>query len=415
MFKRRRPSFRACDSRVNGASARVRPFSPRADCAQALDHTALEAIRWLFVDVLPLWASVGHDGVHGGFFEQIALDGDAIAMPKRCRVQARQAYVFVEAGRLGWTGAWRQCADSGLDFMLTHHARPDGFMRFTTHVDGSPCDDSVDNYDQAFAIFALAHAFSVTPAERYRQSALDILSALRRERRHPIGGFYEAAGIDGLLRSNPHMHLLEAALAWLDVDPQPAWRALAQEIADLCVSRFIQPEKLALREYFEADWTFERGAAGRVIEPGHQFEWAWLLARWLHHGGGVDASIIRGLYETAERNGVDRARSLTLGELWIDGGVKDAGARMWAQTERMKAALAVARLWPGEREIHEQAALDAWRGMQHFMLPDRPGLFRDKRRADGGFVEEGALASSLYHIVCAFSELVRYTNYDPRR
>ena len=58
------------------------------------------------------------------------------------------------------------------------------------------------------------------------------------------------------------------------------------------------------------------------------------------------ASVIRGLYETADRHGLDRARSLALGELWIEGGVKDAGARMWPQTERMKAALAMARLWP---------------------------------------------------------------------
>ena len=397
---------------MNGASFQSRPYSSRTCGAGDLDRVAQAAIRWIFTDVLPLWASRGHDETHGGFFEQIALDGRALDLPKRCRVQARQMYSFIEAGRIGWTGHWRERADSGMDFMLAHHLRPDGFMRFKTHIDGSAYDESVDNYDQAFAIFALAHAYSVTPSEVCRQTALGILSSLRRERKHPLGGFHEGTPGVAPLLSNPHMHLLEAALAWLGVAPEPAWRELAQEIGQLCVGRLIDKETSALREYFEYDWTPKTGNSGRIIEPGHQFEWAWLLARWRDHGGAVDASVIRKLYEVADRHGVDHARRLTLRELWIDGGVKDAGARMWAQTERLKAALTMARLWPGERILHEQAAIDAWQGMQVFILAEAPGLFRDKLRADGAFVAEGALASSLYHIVCAVSELVRYANGD---
>ena len=399
---------------MSGASARAHPALSPSRGPRDLDQAAEAAAHWLFEDVLPLWSSAGHDAAHGGFFERIAFDGTAIAIPKRCRVQARQAYVFIEAGRLGWPGPWRERATSGISFMLAHHARPDGFMRFRVHIDGSRCDDSVDNYDQAFAMFALAHAYSIEPADRYRQAALGVLSALRHERKHPLGGFYETATVDDPLLANPHMHLFEAALAWLDVDPQPVWRELAEEIAHLCVSRFIDPKRLALREYFAADWAPANGESGRTVEPGHQFEWAWLLARWRRRGGAVDPSVIRGLYETADRHGLDRAQSLALGELWIDGGVKDAGARMWPQTERMKAALAMARMWPDEREIHEEAAVDAWRGMKLFITPETPGLFWDKRREDGVFVDEGALASSLYHIICAISELVRYVKSKPR-
>ena len=138
-------------------------------------------------------------------------------------------------------------------------------------------------------------------------------------------------------------------------------------------------------------------------------------SRWRDHGGEVDASVIRGLYETADRGGIDRARHLALGELWIDGSVKDASTRIWPQTERMKAALVMARLWPNERALYETAAIDAWAGMQLFILPKNCGLFRDKLRADGSFVAEGALASSLYHIVCAISELVRYVDNKVRQ
>ncbi len=126
------------------------------------------------------------------FSNKLDFEGAAIEIPKRCRVQARQVYVFVEAGRIGWNGSWQALADNGLDFMLEHHLRSDGLMRFKTEVDGAPHDDSVDNYDQAFAIFALAHAYAVNRDPRFPLVALAILAALRRERGHPLGGFLEA-------------------------------------------------------------------------------------------------------------------------------------------------------------------------------------------------------------------------------
>ncbi len=46
------------------------------------------------------------------------------------------------------------------------------------------------------------------------------------------------------------------------------------------MSHFIDAETGGLREFFKADWTPYDGEKGRIMEPGHQFEWAWLLARW---------------------------------------------------------------------------------------------------------------------------------------
>jgi mannose/cellobiose epimerase-like protein (N-acyl-D-glucosamine 2-epimerase family) len=395
---------------MTDVAEKCRAHTPTRSAATDIRLVARRAEQWLFRDVLPLWASAGHDDAHGGFFEQIDIDtGAPIALPKRCRVQARQAYAFIEAGRLGWRGRWEEKAESGVAFMLAHHLRADGLMRFKTRVDGAPNDESVDNYDQAFAIFALAHAHSIGSSAPCQKAALDLLAALRRKRAHPLGGFVEGSDECAPLLSNPHMHLFEAALAWLDIAPQEQWRALAEEIARLGLQYFIDPATLILHEYFEHDWSPRSDDLGSIVEPGHQFEWAWLLWRWRAHGGDVDRSAIRGLYESADRNGVDRARSLTVAEVWSNGRVKDAGARLWAQTERIKAALVMARLWPQERVRHENAAIDAWRGLQGFIAPTNPGLFRDKISADGVFVPEGALASSLYHIVGAVSELIRYS------
>jgi mannose/cellobiose epimerase-like protein (N-acyl-D-glucosamine 2-epimerase family) len=398
------PGFRENDTNI-------RTGLPLSVADEALRETAAQARRWLFEEALPLWGRVGRDETHGGFFEQIDFDNvEPICLPKRCRVQARQIYSFCEAGRLGWEGPWRDCAQSGLDFMLRSHRREDGLMRFKAAREGAPFDDSVDNYDQAFAIFGLAHAQALDAEAA--SLAQNLLAALRRDRAHPLGGFEERTAGPAPLLANPHMHFFEAALAWLDVAPLPVWRDLADEIARLCQNRFIDPRSGALREYFEADWTPCAGDMGRIVEPGHQFEWAWLLLRWHGHGGDVDLAVPRRLYEFAARHGLDPRQSLTISETLDDGTVRDAGARLWPQAERLKAAIAFGRLYPEERARFEADAKDAWRGLQIFLDEKTPGLFRDKRATDGSFAAEGALASSLYHIVGGVSELVRYAGQD---
>ena len=80
-------------------------------------------------------------------------------------------------------------------------------------------------------------------------AAYTLVETLRREFAHPPGGFREDREGRLPLRANPHMHLLEAALAWLAIDPSPVWRHLADEIVALCRERFIDRDTGALREW----------------------------------------------------------------------------------------------------------------------------------------------------------------------
>ena len=87
------------------------------------------------------------------------------------------------------------------------------------------------------------------------------------------------------------MHMFEACLAWLDAGGDSEWERIAAMIADLCLEKFLHPRTGALREFFDADWNPMPGEAGRVLEPGHQFEWAWLFMRWSRRTG--DAKYLR--------------------------------------------------------------------------------------------------------------------------
>jgi mannose-6-phosphate isomerase len=263
-------------------------------------------------------------------------------------------------------------------------------------------DDTADNYDQAFVLFALAKAYSVTGDAHLAQRALALLEALRK-RAHPLGGFQETDPPSLPLRSNPHMHLLEAAVAWVEAAELEEFRQLAGEISALCQRFFIDRGSGALLEYFDLDWQPICDGAGHMAEPGHQFEWAWLLLRWRALGGCVDPQVATTLYDFAVRHGIDMRRNVAINEVYVDGSARDASARLWPQTERLKASLAMVEI--GKGQVSD--VMLAWRGLRQYGLTANPALFRDKLREDGGFEEEASFASSLYHITCAISELDR--------
>ena len=66
-----------------------------------------------------------------------------------------------------------------------------------------------------------------------------------------------------------------------------------------------------------------------LVEPGHQFEWAWLLDRWGRARGAAQGeAAARRLYAAGLR-GVDRHREVAVNSLWDDFSVRDGWARLW--------------------------------------------------------------------------------------
>ena len=199
------------------------------------------------------------------------------------------------------------------------------------------------------------------------------------------------------------MHLFEAALAGCEVCSESSlWKPLADEIAELALSKFIDPSSGALREFFDAEWKPAPGIEGRIVEPGHQFEWAWLLLRW-----GEPEALARAarrgarLIDIGEQHGV--RNGLAINSLLDDFSPHDAGARLWPQTERLKAAALAARL-TGEARYFTMAA-DAADGLMRYLTVRFRGLWRDRIDAQGNVVDEPAPASSFYHMVAAIAEI----------
>ena len=350
---------------------------------------------WLKDAALPLWWKLGVDHERGGVLEALTVQGDPAPAPRRGRVQGRQVYVFTTAGRLGWTGPWKQAATHGLDYAFDHFQRRDGLFRKLVSLDGRALDDGAAVYDQAFALLGMAMMHEVggygrdLPAEAARtRSGLQAL-------RDPKAGFRETD--DHPNQSNCHMHILEASLAWIEAG-EGDWGSLADEMAEMALSTFIDAEGGFLREFFDEDWKPAPGDDGRRVEPGHQFEWSWLMSRWGRLRGRNDAlDAARRLFDHGKR-GVD-ARGIAVNALSDDLTVWEPEARLWPQTEYLKAALAL-----GE----EADALAAANGLWLYLQTPAAGVWYDKLRPDGTFVDEPAPATSFYHIICAIAELSRF-------
>jgi mannose-6-phosphate isomerase len=369
--------------------------------------------NWLFERALPLWGGIGTDYVHGGFFEKISRQGQPVEEPRRTRVVGRQIYSFATAARIGWTGPAARVVTHGLDYFTRHCMAEDGRTISVSKPDGTIVDGRFNLYDQAFALFGLAAAARLLP-DRGNELA-NIAAGIRRRMRegwaHPVAGFEETNPRSLPLKANQHMHLFEACLAWNDCTAaagDSGWGKLADEIGGLCLSKFLHPENGCLREFFDGDWNPMPGDEGRIVEPGHQYEWAWLLVRWGRMRNRPDAfSAARKLVEIAETYGVDTDRGVAFNEIWDDFTPKDRRARLWPQTERIKAWLALASIAEKEAEWEyaiERATLAA-HGLNLFLAKDVVGAWNERMCEDESFLYEPAPASSLYHITCAIAEM----------
>jgi hypothetical protein len=186
--------------------------------------------------------------------------------------------------------------------------------------------------------------------------------------------------------------------------PKQRWAEFSDRIVELARTTFIDGDNGFIREFFGPDWKPAAGDAGRLVEPGHQFEWAWLLARYGRARGDAGAmEIARSLFAHGV-SGVSELMGVVVDAMNEDGSVRSRRARLWPQTEWMKAALILAETsQDGERRAYLDSAAAAQRALWFYLTDD--GLWRDKRLPDRDFIDEPAPASSFYHIMAAFRQL----------
>ena len=157
-----------------------------------------------------------------------------------------------------------------------------------------------------------------------------------------------------------------------------------------------------MRELFASDWTPVHGRRGKVLEPGHHYEWAFLLDRWAKLTGRKQPLAVPKLIAFADAKGLDRKRRVAINGIGLDGSIDDAAARLWPQTERVRAYLI-------DRRDGDKARLrEAIETLFRYLDAPLSGLWYENLAADGQFVVEAAPATSLYHIVGAIAKTLEF-------
>src|SRR4030081_2963082 len=124
----------------------------------AVEAACTRLVSWLLEAAYPIWSTRGIDSVRGGFQERLTLSGEPTEDARRARVQPRQIYAFSRAPPLGWKGDASGAVAQGLSYFLTRYRRADGLFRTLVSSDGTPIDDRVLLYDQAFVLMGFATA-----------------------------------------------------------------------------------------------------------------------------------------------------------------------------------------------------------------------------------------------------------------
>lgn len=354
----------------------------------------------MFQDALPFWAARGYEPDTGRFLERLHMDGAPDpACPTRLRVQARQVYVYAHGALLTGDARWAAMARKGADWLIAHGGIAGGGWGRALAADGALIDPAPDTYDLAFALLALAFAHRLTGDGAYRDRALQTVAFMDGAMADAAGGYVESLPPALPRRQNPHMHLFEAYLAWAGHDPAPLWRQKADAMLALFKAHFF--DGAALGEYFDSGWG---PVAEQAVEPGHHYEWVWLLGRHGALTGADHRATQQALHGFAEAHGRNPATGLPLFETDPAGRPRRDDCRSWSLTEALKAHLALAEAG------HDTSALvrrDLDLMFGHFLAGVPAGGWRD--HMDGAGRPQGPWmpASSLYHLFLAFAELGR--------
>ncbi|WP_338526539.1 AGE family epimerase/isomerase [Pseudomonas batumici] len=361
----------------------------------ALFNTVQDHFRQVIV---PLWQGPGWNADMALPVE--ALDAEHRPLPPqryRAMACARQLYLFSSLmGDAAFPAAGERASALFRSLQRHFHDAEHGGWFYSIDPQGAPLDTRKDLYTHAFILFACAHYWAKVReplVESVLNAALEVIAV-----RFANGdGLYEAS-LDrdwsplgsGPLQ-NPLMHLAEAFLATLSVREDAVTQGALLALAAGMQQRFIDRRHGVMLEK-------PLGAVDNWFEPGHQFEWLFLLeSSPLLRGTALHGSLDRA-FDFAEQSGVDPQSGAVSAMLDSDGTLRDGTRRIWAQAEYLRAL--TLRVDNSARLQRQLQALQ-----QHFM---HKGGWYECLDATGAVSREDMPSTTPYHLATCLSGLAAY-------
>ncbi|UVM11674.1 AGE family epimerase/isomerase [Pseudomonas protegens] len=350
--------------------------------------------------IVPLWQGPGWNPQLALPYE--ALDAEHRPLPPqryRAMACARQLYLFSQLiGDAAAPFAQERAAALFRSLQRHFHDAEHGGWFYSIGPEGAPLDRRKDLYTHAFILFACAHYWAKV-REPLVESVLNAALEVVAQRFARGDGLYEASLAEdwSILGSgplqNPLMHLAEAFLAILAVREDAAVQAALLDLCQAMQQQFIDPQHGVMMEK-------PLGAVDNWFEPGHQFEWYFLLASsQLLRGSALHACVERAFAFT-EQLGVEPKSGAVCAMLELPprAGVKDATQRIWAQAEYLRAlTLRADSQTPLLRQLKTLQA--------HFL---HAGGWNECLDASGAVSRRDMPSTTPYHLATCYRGLAEY-------
>jgi cellobiose epimerase len=373
-----------------------------AAIAARLSDLSKGAEQELRGNILPFWLKYARDREHGGFHAFIGGD---------MKVSDDQPHGALLTSRILWTfsAAYRTYRDPQYlemarwayrDLVDRFVDKQNGGLFWSVGPDGKPAEADKMIYGQAFGIYGLAEYYRATGEIAALQQAIAIYGLIERNARDPVnGGYFEALDrgwhrIDRPRRDwfsdvsksqNTHIHILEGFANLLRVWPDEGLRRRECELAELTMSRIINPRTHHLILFMKDDWT----PVGDGVSYGHDIELSWLL---------VEAAQVLGdsrLVARAKQEAMAMAKATNAEGVDSDGGVyKDGGPKgptdtdkeWWEQAESAIGFLSAYQISGDPAYLADSER--SWRFIQDKFVDRQHGDWFDTLRRDGTPIAE---------------------------
>lgn len=379
-----------------------------------------------FVPFVRRWLELALDEAHGGVFDRLDMDGQPVADdPKTTLVQARIVFTLAHLHLATGDPRLLDAARDVYRFLDSRLRDEDGGYRYSVAPDGSPLADPASrlrrSYDQSFVLLALATLRKAAPDAVDAARTDECWRFISRRLTDPSDGslweddaMASAGARPGDLRAqNPHMHMLEALLQAFEMTGERVWLDRARVMLDLARRHFIDPQTGAVREFVGHDLAPLAGVEGERREPGHQYEWAWLLHRFADLSGDEDVrKLALPMVAFAERHGLRSTgpvAGVPFDALGADGGVAEETHLLWPLTEAGKLSAALYLATGDEAHAARARNLAAIMFARYFAPAGRTGrpVWFNRLDGEGRPVWAQALSRLLYHVAIFVTEGAR--------
>lgn len=357
--------------------------------------------------ILPYWLHNGFDPVTGQFEERLSSSGGEIrSVPRRLMVQSRQIYVFSEAENARIISHSGDVAVNAMENILKIYCPDHDYRRgfaYSADRDGIIVSGFREAYTHAFVLFALASIYRLTNDRRYINIAEQVDSFITENLLDKLyGGLYTSASkeMDHKLQ-NPMMHLLEAYLSLAAAGGGEVYIRKSECIIKFFEDTIYDSKKGGFPEIFSHDWApHPKHDLANTYEPGHHFEWLWLLSRYDSMTGSHHSELIEGLWGAGCKGLSPEGHCYDL--IDFDGRIVRSSMRLWPHTEGVRAASL--RIGYDASAMRTIANLLSTIGGVFLRRPFAAGWI-DHFDASRAPLVDYVPASSLYHIYGAYVEL----------